>query len=77
LKILALQRDEVCNLFTSLTEKTSLHRYHPEKWSVKEVIGHSIDAERVFSYRAMCFARGEKTPLPSMDENSYVANAAF
>src|SRR5687768_9616489 len=51
------------------------HRYAAGKWSIKEVIGHICDGERVFSYRALRFARGDETPLPGFDENMYAANA--
>ena len=47
------------------------HRYAEGKWSVKEVIGHMADAERIFAYRLLRIARGDKTPLPSFDENEY------
>jgi DinB family protein len=53
------------------------HRYAPGKWSVREVMGHILDAERVFAFRAFCFSRGERNPLPSFDENEYVATAGF
>ena len=52
-------------------------RYTPGKWSVREVMGHLADGERVFGYRATCIARGDETPLPRFDENLYVANAGF
>jgi hypothetical protein len=45
--------------------------YAPGKWTVNQLLQHMIDAERVFAYRAMCFARGEKQPLPGFDENEY------
>jgi uncharacterized damage-inducible protein DinB len=47
------------------------HRYAPGKWSIREVIGHVIDAERVFAYRALHFARRDAAPLPSMEEGDY------
>ncbi|MDE2984237.1 MAG: DinB family protein [Gemmatimonadota bacterium] len=49
------------------------HRYAPGKWSVREVVGHVIDAERMFSVRAMAFARGDRSHFPSFDENAYAA----
>ena len=77
LEILANQKSEVLKLFSSLEEEQSLYRYADGKWSIKEVFGHLIDAERVFAYRAMCIARNDKNHLPPMDENSYVQNANF
>jgi hypothetical protein len=54
-----------------------LFRYGPDKWSVRQVLGHLIDGERVFAYRALCFSRGEGAPLPSFDENAYVAQSRY
>ena len=51
------------------------HRYAEGKWSIKELLQHIVDAERVFSYRALCIARKDTTPLPSFDENHYQDNA--
>lgn len=51
-------------------------RYAPGKWSIRQVIGHLSDAERVFGYRAFCISRGDETPLPGFDENDYVESAA-
>lgn len=51
------------------------HAYAEGKWTVKELIQHAIDTERVFAYRALCIARGEKQPLPGFDENAYASNA--
>jgi hypothetical protein len=58
-----------------LTEEQAGFRYAPGKWSIREVLGHVTDAERVFGYRALCVARGDVTPLPSFEENDYAANA--
>jgi len=49
------------------------HRYADNKWSIKEMLQHIIDAERIFSYRALCFARKDATPLPGFEENDYAA----
>lgn len=61
--------------FQSVSEEFSLRKYAEDKWTIREVLQHIIDAERVFSYRAMCFARKEQHILPSFDENSYAINS--
>lgn len=48
-------------------------RYEPDKWSVREVVGHMIDTERVFAFRALCFARAAGDPLPSMEQDEWAA----
>ncbi len=58
-----------------LTPAQSSRRYADGKWSIKEVIGHLSDTERVLSYRLLCIARGDQTPLPGFDENAYVVVA--
>lgn len=59
----------------AIPEARGGHRYAPGKWSIREVIGHLSDAERIFAYRALRFARHDATPLPGFDENGFVANA--
>jgi hypothetical protein len=65
------QGRETAALLRGVDEKKSQHRYAPGKWTIREVVGHIIDAERVFTYRAVTFARGDATPLPSFDENGW------
>jgi hypothetical protein len=52
-------------------------RYQPEKWSVREVVGHMADAERVFGYRLFCISRGEQAALPGFDEKVYTAASPY
>ena len=71
--MLDAQRAETVALLGGVDDRTARHRYAEGKWSVAEVLGHVIDGERVFSYRALTFARGDATPLPSFDENAWAA----
>jgi uncharacterized damage-inducible protein DinB len=64
-------------LLASLDEPRAAYRYGTDKWSVKEVIGHMVDAERILGYRALAIARGDTQPLPGFDENTYVQHASF
>jgi hypothetical protein len=66
------QMEETAAFLGQLGEARGDHRYAPGKWSIKEVIGHLADGERVFAYRALRFARGDETPLASFDENAWV-----
>ncbi|MER3428460.1 MAG: hypothetical protein C4334_10225 [Pyrinomonas sp.] len=77
LQALAEQRRETLQLFDSLSDERALFRYAPDKWSLKEVLGHVIDTERIFAYRALRFARGDRTPLPGFDQDDYVRAARF
>jgi hypothetical protein len=71
LSLLERQGRETVALLRGVSEKKSQYRYAPEKWSIREVVGHVNDAERVFTYRALRFARADATPLPSFDENAW------
>lgn len=71
------QSSSMQKFLASIDEARASHRYAEGKWSVKEVIGHIADAERVIGYRALAIARGEQQSLPGFDENAYVANANF
>jgi hypothetical protein len=74
---LATQIEESLALLRGLTEEQVTHRPAPGEWNIKEIIGHMADTERVFAYRALCFARGDQTPLPGFDQDDYVAGANF
>lgn len=74
---LAAQADAVAALLRPLDDAVARYRYAPGKWSVKEVLGHLIDTERVFVYRATSIARGDPAELPGMDENAWIAGADF
>ncbi len=66
------QLDEILTLLRGVSDAVGNQRHPPYTWSIKEVVGHLNDAERVFGYRAMRFARADATPLAGFDENAYV-----
>lgn len=72
---LAAQGREFTALLRGIPEARGNHRYAEGKWSIKDIVLHLCDAERVFSYRLMRFARNDKTDLPGFDENPYAAIA--
>jgi DinB superfamily len=74
---LSSQIEDTLTLLRGISESQGEFRYAPGKWSIKEVIGHLIDGERIFTYRALRMARSDRTPLPGFDENSYVDHANF
>ncbi|WP_460635677.1 DinB family protein [Larkinella harenae] len=65
------------SLYKNLTVVQQDYRYAEGKWSPKEMLGHMIDTERIFAYRALCIARGEQQPLPGFDENAYADAGNF
>jgi hypothetical protein len=68
---------EAVSFLSGVAESEACLRHPPYTWSVKEVVGHLTDSERVFGYRALRFARGDSTPLPGFDENAYARAAEF
>ena len=74
---LEAQVAEVGQFVGSVPPERETYRYAAGKWSIREVLGHLIDGERVFGYRAFCISRGELTPLPAFDENAYVAASHY
>lgn len=71
------QLEETRRLFAGVPESMGGHRYGPDKWTIREMIGHMIDSERVFAYRALRFARNDKTALPGFEQDEFVAAANF
>ena len=71
------QRKETQKLLDGITEAKAAHRYAPDKWSIKGVVGHVVDSERVFAYRALSIGRGDTTPLPGFDEKRWAQTANF
>lgn len=68
---------EVLPLLESISEERAGFRYAPEKWSIRQVVGHLSDAERVFAYRMFRFSRKDETPLSGFDEDHFVAHGAY
>ena len=77
LGVLENERERMLQLFPGRSEKDGDFRYAPGKWTVKEVLGHITDAERIFTYRALRIARGDKTPLPGFEQDDYIRDGAF
>jgi hypothetical protein len=65
------------NLRAEISEEKGAHAYAPGKWTVKELLGHLIDGERIFAYRALRIARADQTPLEGYDQDPYIENADF
>lgn len=74
-EMLETQAHELTRLLSGISETHSLHRYAPGKWSVREMVSHLLDAERLFVFRAMWIARGHDAPLPSFDQDVAAAAA--
>jgi hypothetical protein len=77
LAVLAAQVGEVRALAAAVGPEREIHRYAPDKWSIREVVGHVTDGERVFGHRAFCIARGEQQSLPGFDEQAYMKESNY
>jgi uncharacterized damage-inducible protein DinB len=77
LEILEYLQESTYNFFARMTAEQADYAYAEGKWTLKEVLGHMIDTERVFSFRAFCFSRGDQNPLPAFEQNDYVSNSVY
>jgi len=75
--VLRSQLDELDELLSKVKPDGETYAYAEGKWSIRELVGHLIDAERVFGYRAFCIARGERQNLPGFDQNDYLLTAPY
>jgi DinB superfamily len=75
LAVLGAQPAEMAAIARGVAATRETFRYEPGKWSIRELVGHVCDAERVFGYRAFCIGRGEAAALPGFDENAYVESS--
>jgi len=74
---LPAQIDELNAALGKLTDEQARFKFGPAEWSIKELVGHINDAERIFSYRLLCISRNDKTPLPGFEQDDYVREAGF
>jgi len=77
LKMLSEQMADLKSLLQNIADEQALYRPTPQDWNLKEVIGHLIDCERIFSYRALRISRQDVAALPGFDQEDYVRNATF
>jgi hypothetical protein len=71
-ELLQKNRNEILGTFENLPESKWIYRYATGKWSIKELLQHMTDTERIMAYRALCFSRGDKTSLPGFEQDDYV-----
>lgn len=77
LELLAAQLPATLDVLDDVDEERAGHRYEPGKWSIRQVVGHIADTERIMAYRALRISRGDRTPLPGFDENEFMTLANF
>lgn len=77
LALMTTQAAELRTLLQKVTDEQANVRPAPGEWSVKEVVGHVSDTERIFAYRALCIGRGDKTPLPGFEQDDYARATDF
>lgn len=71
------QLEAVSAAFSQIAEDKGLYAYEEGKWTIKELLGHLIDGERIFAYRAFRFSRADETPLPGFDQDPYIENGNY
>jgi len=76
-RVLERQLDDTVQVLSGISEPKSMHRYAPDKWSIRQVVGHINDTERLFTFRALWFARGLEPALPSFDQDVAMAGVRF
>ena len=77
LDLLERQLGDTVHLLGGVSEERAEHRYLADKWSIKQVVGHIVDTERIFAYRGLCFARGDVGPFPGFEQESYAAHGDY
>jgi hypothetical protein len=77
LPVLEAQRDQLLGIAASVPKDRETFRYAPGKWSIRELVGHMGDGERVFGYRAFCIGRGDQAAFPGFDQDEYMAAANY
>jgi hypothetical protein len=71
------QAGETARLLAGIDDRRSAYRYAPDKWRIRDVVGHMGDSERVFAYRALTFARGDVGPLPGFEQDDFMRHSNF
>jgi hypothetical protein len=77
LQVLEQQSEQTRAMLSSVGEERANYRYAPDKWSIKQILGHVVDSERIFAYRALRIARNDKTPIEGFEQDDYVSNGPF
>src|SRR5258705_371938 len=77
LGVLESQRVQMLQLFAGRNERDGSFRYAPGKWTMKKILKHVTDAERIFTYQTLRIARSNQTPLPGFEQNDFIKNDAF
>jgi len=77
LEVFDQQTQQILAIYEPLTEQAANYAYAEGKWSLKQLLGHMVDSERIFAYRALAISRGETQSLPGFDENQYMDQAGY